>query len=194
MLGSIKYNLTNLLNFKGREARQTFWFYVLFLFILQYAAGLLISMPMMSGMMKGAFSAAQQGATEAELQARLMAQMAGYMRTAMTLNAVVAVIAGLLLLTAFIRRLHDSNRPGWIALIPLVLSLAAQALIWSKMGEIIVAMNRVSGSDPTAILSMQSKVLGASLMSWGAILIVIVFGVWPSTPGPNRYGDAPVRH
>ncbi|WP_395333255.1 DUF805 domain-containing protein [Novosphingobium sp. BL-8H] len=193
MLGSIKYNLSNLLNFKGRDARQTFWFYVLFLFIIQYAAGMLISMPMMGGMMRGAFSAAQQGASETELQARMMAQMAGYMRTSMTLSAVVSVIAGLLLLAAFMRRLHDSNRPGWIALIALALSFASKALIWSKMDEIIGAMSRMSEADPAGILGFQSKFVGASLMGWAALLIVIVFGVWPSTPSANRYGAAPVR-
>lgn len=193
MLGSIKYNLSNLLSFKGRDARQTFWFYVLFLFIIQYAAGFLISMPMMGGMMKGAFSAAQQGASEAELQARMMAQMAGYMRTTMTLSAVVAVIAALLLLAAFARRLHDSNKPGWIAFVAFAMSLVSQILVWSKMGEIIVAMTKAQDSDLTSTFAMQSKVMGASALGWIAILIVIVCGVWPSTKGPNRYGDAPVR-
>lgn len=193
MLRSIKYNLSNLLNFKGRDARQTFWFYVLFLFIIQYATGMLISMPMMGGMMKGAFSAAQQGATEAELQARMMAQMAGYMRTSMTLSAAVAVIAALLVLAAFVRRLHDSNKPGWIAFVALAMSLVSQALVWSKMGEIIVAMTKAQDGDLTSTFAIQSKVMGAGVLGWVAVLIVIVCGVWPSTNGPNRYGDAPVR-
>ena len=34
MLGAIKYNLANLTNFSGRDARQTFWYYVLFLVII----------------------------------------------------------------------------------------------------------------------------------------------------------------
>ena len=193
MLGSIKYNLANLLNFKGRDARQTFWFYVLFLFIIQYAAGMLIAMPMMGGMMKGAFSAAQQGVNEAELQARMMAQMAGYMRTSMTLSAVVSVIAALFLLAAFARRLHDSNKPGWIAFVTLAMSFTAQVLIWSKMGEVIAAMTSTPGGDVTSALAIQSKVIGASALSWAAILVVIICGVLPSTKGPNRYGTAPVR-
>lgn len=193
MLGSIRYNLANLLNFKGRDARQTFWFYVLFLVILQYAAGMLISLPMMGGMMKGAFSAAQQGASEAELQARMMAQMAGYMRTSMTLTAAVSVIAAMFLLAAFVRRLHDSGKPGWIAFAVLALSLVARVMIWSKMNEVIAAMTSAPAGDMASALAIQSKVIGASAMSWAAILIVIICGVLPSTNGPNRYGDAPVR-
>ena len=30
MLAAIKHNLANLFNFTGRDARQTFWYYVLF--------------------------------------------------------------------------------------------------------------------------------------------------------------------
>jgi uncharacterized membrane protein YhaH (DUF805 family) len=36
MLASIKYNLSHLLDFSGRDARQTFWYYVLFLFIVYW--------------------------------------------------------------------------------------------------------------------------------------------------------------
>lgn len=112
MLGSIRYNLAILLNFKGCDARQTFWFCVLFLVILQYAAGMLISLPMMGGMMKGAF---------------------------------------------------------------------------------IAAMTSAPAGEMASALAIQSRVIGASAMSWAAILIVIICGVLPSTNGPNRYGDAPVR-
>jgi uncharacterized membrane protein YhaH (DUF805 family) len=193
VLGSIKYNLSNLLNFKGRDARQTFWFYVLFLVIIQYAAGMLVAMPMMGGMMKGAFGAAQQGVSEAELQARMMVQVAGYMRTSMTLSAVISTISALFMLAAFVRRLHDSNKPGWIAVVVLAMSLTAQMLIWSKMGEVIAAMTSAPGGDVTSALAIQSKVIGASALSWAAILVVIICGVLPSTKGHNRYGDAPVR-
>ena len=45
MLGSIRYNLANILNFHGRDARPTFWYYVLFLFILQVAIGMVAAIP-----------------------------------------------------------------------------------------------------------------------------------------------------
>jgi len=193
VLGSIKYNLTNLLNFKGRDARQTFWFYVLFLVVIQYAVGMVIAMPMMGGIMKGAFVAAQQGATGADMNARVMSQMAGYMRTSMTLSTIVSLTAGLLLLASFARRLHDSGKPGWISVLTFLLSLTSKAIVWSRMDEIVSTMQKVSADNLETAFAMQSKMVAASLLGYAAILIVIIFGVWPSNPGPNRYGEAPVR-
>ncbi len=193
MLGSIKYNLTNLLNFKGRDARQTFWFYVLFLVVIQYAVGMVIAMPMMGGIMKGAFVAAQQGATGADMNARVMSQMAGYMRTSMTLSTIVSLTAGLLLLASFARRLHDSGKPGWISVLTFLLSLTSKAIVWSRMDEIVSTMQKVSADNLETAFAMQSKMVAASLLGYAAILIVIIFGVWPSNSGPNRYGEAPVR-
>lgn len=193
MLGSIKYNLSNLMNWKGRDARQTFWFYVLFLFIVQYAVGMLISMPMMGGLVRGAFTAAQQGASDAEMQARMMAQMAGYMRTSITLTSIVAIIAALLLTASFVRRLHDSDRPGWIAALAVILFVGSKVLLWTKMDEIVNAMTRTQPQDIAAIMGIQSKLVSSSVLSWAAIIIVLAFGVWPSTQGPNRHGAEQVR-
>ena len=35
MLPAVKYSIANVTNFAGRDARQTFWYYVLFLFLVQ---------------------------------------------------------------------------------------------------------------------------------------------------------------
>jgi hypothetical protein len=49
MLGAIKYNLSHLLDFSGRDARQTFWYYVLFLVMLDIAdRGRSSAFPLMS--------------------------------------------------------------------------------------------------------------------------------------------------
>jgi uncharacterized membrane protein YhaH (DUF805 family) len=39
---------------------------------------------------------------------------------------------------------------------------------------------------------MQGQAFDA-LIGWLPMLIAIVIGVLKSTPGPNRYGDAPVK-
>nr|WP_255351668.1 DUF805 domain-containing protein [Novosphingobium sp. ST904] len=122
-----------------------------------------------------------------------MAQMAGYMRTSMTVSSIVSVLAGLLLMAAFARRLHDSGRPGWISVLTFLLSLSSKAIVWSKMNEIVSTMRTVSPENFETAFAMQSKLVGASLLGYAAILLVIVFGVWPSSPGTNRYGPPPVR-
>lgn len=193
MLDAIKYNLSNLTNLAGRDARQTFWFYVLFLFIAQYLIGLLISAPMMGGIMKDAFEGVSQGLPQAEMQARMMQSISGPLRTSMTASAAVSLIAALMLAASFVRRLHDSNRPGWIAAIALVFVLGAQALTFANMDAVLSAMMQIDPENPTAVLEAQRPLFAASALSWVGYLIVIVFGVWPSTPGPNRYGDDPTR-
>lgn len=57
MLGAVKYNLANLANFKGRDARQTFWYYVLFLVIVQFAVSMVFTIPMYVSMFTGVFEA-----------------------------------------------------------------------------------------------------------------------------------------
>ncbi|MBD3814359.1 MAG: DUF805 domain-containing protein, partial [Betaproteobacteria bacterium] len=64
MLGSIKYNLANLANFNGRDARQTFWYYVLFLVVIQFGAGIIAAIPMYSQIFSSAFNGAQSGMSE----------------------------------------------------------------------------------------------------------------------------------
>jgi len=61
------------------------------------------------------------------------------------------------------------------------------------MDEIVSTMQRVSADNLETAFAMQSKMVAASLLGYLAILIVIIFGVWPSSPGRNRYGEAPVR-
>jgi len=189
MLGAIKYNLTNLTNFSGRDARQTFWFYVLFLLIVQYAIGMLIALPMMGSAMSGAFQGVQQGLSDEQMQHQMMAAMAGSMRTSMYASVAISMVSSLLMLAAFVRRLHDSNGPGWIAGVAFALVLASQLYNLSRIGEIIEAMATMDPSNPTATMNMQGM-LGVSALAWIGYLVVIVFGAWPSTPGPNRYDEA----
>jgi uncharacterized membrane protein YhaH (DUF805 family) len=66
MLGAIKYNLANLFNVSGRDARQTFWYYVLAIVVLHIAASMAISIPMMATAMASAFEAANAAADDCQ--------------------------------------------------------------------------------------------------------------------------------
>jgi hypothetical protein len=53
-------------------------------------------------------------------------------------------------------------------------------------------MSRIQPGDPTAgYRAMQGSAGATSLLGWAAILVVVVLGVRKSTPGPNRFGEAP---
>lgn len=190
MLGAIRHNLSNLTNFSGRDGRATFWFYVLFLIIIQSVLGMAIALPMVGGAAQEAVHAVKQGASDAELQVRMMASMSGAMRTSMMLSGAIAAVFAFMLVAAFVRRLHDSNRPGWIAAAPFVLVLCGQAASMANMERVIAALTS-SAPDPAAILEAQRPLLMASSLTWIGYLIVLVFGVWPSSDGDNRYGPEP---
>lgn len=194
MLGAIGHNLRSLTRLDGRDARQTFWFYVLFLVLVQYAIGMVLSVPMMGGAMTEAIHGAMNGAGQADLQARIMAKMGSYMRTTMIVSSIVSLVVSLLLVASFVRRLHDSNRPGWIAGLAFGLSLAAKIFVWIRMDELVDATMLGAGGDLSAAMAVQSKMLAGTLLGWAAMLIVVVFGAWPSMPGPNRYGEQSVRY
>lgn len=191
MFASIKHCLSNLTTFKGRDGRATFWFYVLLLVVAQYVLGFLIALPMMGGVAQDALNAAREGVSEVELQKQMLTRMSGMMRTSMLASGALALIFAFLLLAAFVRRLHDSNRPGWIAAIPFLLVLAGQAASIANMDAVLQAMSSAAANDPAATLEAQRPLLLAGALSWLGYLIVIVFGVWPSSDGNNRYGPEP---
>lgn len=73
MLASIKYNFRHLLDFNGRDARQTFWYFVLFVYLVTVAISMVVMIPMMASMFSQVFAAAQQNA-DPETMNRMMRQ------------------------------------------------------------------------------------------------------------------------
>src|SRR5688500_10659482 len=131
MGGAIKHNLTHLLDFSGRDARPTFWFYVLFLFLVYMAIALVGSFALIGSLMSPVLEAANAGGSEQDMQARMAGQMGsmmGRMMEAMVwVSVVVTILMDLLLAASFVRRLHDSNSSGWWALAVLAAQLASIA-------------------------------------------------------------------
>jgi uncharacterized membrane protein YhaH (DUF805 family) len=198
MGGSIKYNLSHLLDFSGRDARQTFWYYVLFLVLVEYAIAMAAAIPMMAGAMSTAFEAARSGASEQDLQATMTGQMTGMMGGILWVSIATRTLMTLLLLAAFVRRLHDSNKSGWWAALAVAgqlfgIFVAIQTM--SIMPQLFQDAMSAQG-DPLKLQGLmrhRSEFAGYGLIGWIATLVVIGFGVLKSTDGPNRYGEAPVR-
>ncbi|KLE35549.1 DUF805 domain-containing protein [Aurantiacibacter luteus] len=192
MLTAIKYCLGNLANFAGRDARPTFWWYLLFLLIVQFVAGLLISIPLVVDSATTAYDAAQSGADQAQMQSQLMAQMGENLASTIWLSLAVSAVTTLMLLAAFVRRLHDGGFTGWIAAIPLATQAIAMVVAVRSVDVIREAFAQGSGT-PANIEAMQAQVQQDPLnyVAWIGYLVVIVFGVWKSQPGANRYGAEP---
>jgi uncharacterized membrane protein YhaH (DUF805 family) len=194
MLGAIKYNLTHLLDFNGRDARQTFWYYVLFLIVLQFAVSMIMTIPVMAGLFTTIVQQAKSGAPEEAIQAQVQALMGGMMSEMMWVSITLGVLLVVLLLAAFVRRLHDSGKSGWWA----TLAVAGQAAgifasikVAGMMRELMPMMTDPANLEE--ILAQQRDLNVYSLAGWIGPIVVIGFGILKSTDGPNRYGDEPVR-
>ena len=96
------------------------------------------------------------------------------------------------------RRLHDSDKSGWWALLPLASQAASAAVSIRVMGAMQQMMQEAmaAGSDGgpmQSVLDRQQEFAAYGLIGWIAPLVVIGFGILRSTDGPNRYGAEPVR-
>ncbi|QFT77904.1 DUF805 domain-containing protein [Erythrobacter sp. THAF29] len=199
MLNSIKYNLSHLTDFSGRDARQTFWFYVLFLVIVNFAIGLISSIPLYIGMAGQLIDAASSGSSGAdrgdEIAAGMVESMSGYIETQAWIAAAVAVVMVGLLLASFVRRLHDGGFPGWIAAIPVATQLFTAVYNIMVVDDVIAIMGDMMKPENQAnAMAMQAEVAPYSWVAWIGYLVVIGFGVVGSNQGPNKYGGEPVRH
>jgi uncharacterized membrane protein YhaH (DUF805 family) len=194
MLGAIKYNLTHLLDFRGRDARQTFWYYVLFLVVLQFLASMMMTIPIMIRIFRTVFEQTQAGAPPEVVQAQMQVQMGSIMGDMLWVSITLGVLFAALLLAAFVRRLHDSDKSGWWA----ALAVAGQAAglvvsirVAGMMRELMPMMN--DPANMQQVMAQQQHLSAYSLAGWIAPAVVIGFGILRSTDGPNKYGDEPVR-
>ena len=194
MLGSIRYNLANLTNFDGRDARQTFWYYVLFLYLIQMVAGMLVAIPMMVAMFSQMFAGIRAGADPDAMNAMMLEAMTGPLETTMWLGMGLGVVSLLALAASFVRRLHDSGLSGWWGLLPGGLYIGY--LAWmprqiAMLKDMLAQADALQqGSTPLGMMPGQEL---AMLSAYVPLILLAVFGVRKSNPGPNRYGEAPVR-
>lgn len=193
MLGAIKYGLGNLFNFNGRDARQTFWYYVLFVYVVVTAISMLAMIPMMVNMFSAIVDAAATGNSPQAANAVMVGFMGDMMRTSLWVGIGSGIAMLVLLAASLVRRLHDSGMPGWWALAPGAIQVAGLALMPSQIDAVMDLLNTMDVAamqNPTAMMQAQGM---AGLIGWVAIGLVIWFGVRKSTLGPNPFGDEPVR-
>ena len=194
MLGAVKYNLAHLLDFGGRDARQTFWYYMLFLFVLNVGVGIVAAIPFIGQIMSSVMVAAQSG-DQAAVEAALAASTGEMLESMVWLGLVTACHNILLIAAALTRRLHDSNLSGWWGLVPLGLQAFATWHTFARIDQLkaLMAQTMQQATDPQAAMMAQSQMSSQSLIGWLPVIALVILGVRKSTDGPNRYAEAPVR-
>ncbi|MDE2437162.1 MAG: DUF805 domain-containing protein [Sphingomonadales bacterium] len=193
MLGAIKYGLSKLLDPSGRDGRQTFWYFVLFVVVLRFVAGMVISIPLTTRTITSAVEAAKAGADPAAAQAQTMAAVTAMMPQLAYYGMAVGAVSMLLLAAALVRRLHDSDMSGWWVLLPGAIYAYALARTPEQVAKAMEIMQHMDGKTPPNPMTMMQGQGAMMILPWIPVLIAIWFGVRASTPGPNRFGDAPVN-
>ncbi|GEM_PF-551664 len=195
MIEAIKYNLSHLTDFSGRDARPTFWWYALFLLIAQWVIGFLAAIPMVVSSAGSAIDTVQSGADPEQVQVEMMSGMADAMGTQIYISAVISVIVMLMFVASFVRRLHDGGCPGLLAIIPIALQVIAIGDSIAVVGEIqeLLTTAAVNANNPAEMQQLEADLTfrWSNMAGWLAILVVAGFGVMKSQHGPNRYGEEP---
>jgi uncharacterized membrane protein YhaH (DUF805 family) len=193
MLQSIRYNFAHLFDFSGRDARQTFWFWMLFVVLLNIVASLVISVPMTMGAVSEGVDAARAG-NEAAVQAAVLDRMGGMAQTLIWVSVAVGIVNIVLVAAAFVRRLHDSGKSALWAAIAGLAHVAALVLALDQVGD-AEAMIRQAATATSAqeAMATQAQFGWQAILGWLPLILIVVFGLMKSDEGANRYGEAPVR-
>lgn len=191
MLEAIKYNLSHLSDFGGRQARPPFWYWVLAVAVLNIVATIVISIPMAMTAVDAAIQTGP-GGDKAAIEAAVAQGISGQVGMLVWSSVAISALNAILLGAAFVRRLHDTGLSGWFALLPLGCLLASAMISVASIPETVAAMTQaVTASSADAL--EQSPQSGAlqSLLGWMPLVLLIGFGVRKSQPETNRWGEPP---
>ena len=182
MIAAVKFCLKNLTNFRGQDARTTYWWYLLFLFIVQLVAGFIISLPMLGGMFSGALEAAQSGADPQAINQAMAAEVGGSMRNMMFWSTILALALIALYSAAGVRRLQDAAKPGLLVLLVIVPLLYSTITAYMNVDAMIeLTVQAMQQSDPSQSMAAQSKLSAQSLIGYIGYVAAIVIGFLPSS-------------
>lgn len=92
------------------------------------------------------------------------------------------------------RRMHDTGKPGWYLLIPLLVTVAGMVAL--MVGAISLGQLEMAGVTEEAFRTEAPEPGLAGLAIFGIIQIVLaILVLWwltrPTQPGPNGYGEEP---
>jgi uncharacterized membrane protein YhaH (DUF805 family) len=165
---SVKTCFSKYVTFSGRASRSEYWWFALFIIISSAVLGLI------DGAIFGSDPVTQQPN--------------GLLRPLFTLAILLPVLA------AGWRRMHDSGRPGWLLLLPMLVSFATAFFL--MMGVVTFSGLQNAGANPEALLG-PAAFLGLTGMFTAMVvqLVLAIMLLWwltrPSQEGSNEYGPPP---
>ncbi len=183
-----------LLKFSGREARKPFWLWAAFNMGLQFAATFAVILPIMFDMFQGIERFAEahpDQVTRTYGPGNYSVQVHGYHPelipdfSAMFMGLGAMLLVNILLLAAaIVRRLHDCNRTGTWAILPLPF-LATGFVMMPRM------FAGISSSRGEPDISQFFMLFFNNLIYLATLGVLIVLCAQPGTSGENRFGPPP---
>ncbi|MCJ1959088.1 DUF805 domain-containing protein [Novosphingobium mangrovi (ex Hu et al. 2023)] len=189
----IAYHIRNLARLSGREGQRSFWLWFALVAACLVAFGAAVAVPIFSA----TFARMERFALE-HPENSTISRGPGHVRieiegphpefmpdmdAVLTLGAVATLIAVFLLGAAVVRRLHDGNRTGRWALLPVPFYVMGLALSYPLFSA--ARQGEVPGFGSFALLML------SNLGYLGALATLLIFLALPGTEGPNHFGDAP---
>lgn len=194
IMAAVRRGLRGALDFSGRDTRQQFWPYAIFLFIAKSGLTYLAMIPDMMRMMTGVQRVIEQaqrgqaagGSGQAPFPSGtqpIPPELIPDFTNTMIWSSILTVIAMLLLATAVTRRLHDRDKRGFWGLMPLPFAVFGLALAPQAFQDGMMTM--ANGAPPSPLWSL---LMINSLFYWVTLIALIVILAGKGTPGPNRFG------
>jgi uncharacterized membrane protein YhaH (DUF805 family) len=88
-----------------------------------------------------------------------------------------------------VRRLHDTGRTGWWALVPIVPLLALIATAFAAV--FVLVLNFGDEGNGSLFWLVTVPLLVLFLLTIASFILLLVFLCQGSRPGPNKYGPSP---
>ena len=162
---SVKTCLSKYATFSGRAGRPEYWWFILFVVIISAVLGMI--------------DAALFG-FDPETQ-----QSNGLLQPLFSLAVLLPMLA------AGWRRMHDTGKPGWYLLLPMLVSFAS--MFFMMLGVLSFAGMQNAGADPEALMGPAAflGMTGMFTIMVAQFVLAILLLWWltrPSQAGDNEYG------
>jgi uncharacterized membrane protein YhaH (DUF805 family) len=192
IIDPIRYNLRSLIRFSGRDSRGQFWPYAVFVYLLISVLSMVAALPLLMGTFARAHEYAQTDPDKADINygpghysIRIQDSSADLMPDFSSFLIVIAACCALtigLLAASVVRRLHDTDRSGLWAVLPLpflFMGLFASSQIFGNL-------EGLAGNPGMFVLLFLNNLV--YLATLGVLVILLILR---GTAGPNRFGQPP---
>ena len=164
----------NIVNFSGRARRAEYWWFFLFVVL----AGVAFQVGLGLWVLRDP-DLARALQDPGRMQAWIKQSDGAHLGGALSVLAYV-ILAWLPQLSVTVRRLHDTDRSGWLIFVPALAAIGALVA-----GAFVFLATFSSGSMAPTLLVLLVPVI---VNIWFLVLLCL-----PGTHGPNRFGPNPIK-